>query len=523
MMLETLRSRAYIAFFTPKEQQLSSFRLLAIADAHHGRRAAEGTPFQLQRRRDLGAELCRRAIEDARDRGGFDAIVLLGDMVDDANPAARGTYMAQLRDQLATGIDASVPILAVRGNHDPSADAMNALLGARGGYQSISSADGGKCRFFVFTDQWDEHDVCTRPDEQMREFVSAALADRHLPLVVLQHNPMNPPIESSYYMMAQREQLMSDYAAAGATLCLSGHYHRGGPLTKVDGVNYLTVPAITACPHPYMLIDVHDDGRVDAQRCELIDTQSPALVDVHCHTEFAYCGVDITACDAIERGRWFGLRRLCLTEHAPQLYCLAEDFWKARHIFEPRLWREAQADRMELFRRRAAIWRNDPLVRIGLEVEIDCDGAMTLRDEDRNVADLLVGAIHWLPVDASSMDDASAANAFMKTCQSLLQAGVHVLAHPWRWFVRAKRPVPRQLYGELASMLAEHNTAAEINYHTNNPDCAFFAQCIERGVKIALGTDSHATWEMSNMSRHLRLLQASAGSSDVGHLLFDPS
>ncbi len=504
---------------------MPEFRLLVIADAHHGRRSAAYSDEESRRRRDYGAEFVRRAIEDARRRGGFDAVALMGDMVDDANPEGTQRYKAEFGEALATVTSKSVPVLAVRGNHDPLHLEIDGVKGYEGAfYHVVTGKDGVRCRFFVFRDDWTENDVCTRKPEDLARFAQVVKGDSSDPLIVLQHNPMGTVIDSKYpYMLTNQQDVMREYSRAGVSLCICGHYHRGQPLTRIDDVSYFTTPAITQRPHPYAIVKIGPNSEVAVDRHDLIDQNLSGLVDVHCHTEFAYCGVDISTCNAIERAKWFGLHKLCLTEHAPQLYCTATDFWQARHVREPAVWRSHEHSRMSAFREFVSVPRCDPMIRVGLEVELDCEGNLTLHDEDRQFADLLLGAIHYMPMDHALLSDSQVQNLFMETCEKLILGGVHVLAHPWRWFRKTRKASPpTHLYRQLASMLAEHGVVAEINYHINEPDVEFFAECISMGVKIALGTDSHENWEMANLGRNVRLLQQAAGTEDISHLLYDP-
>jgi histidinol phosphatase-like PHP family hydrolase len=227
----------------------------------------------------------------------------------------------------------------------------------------------------------------------------------------------------------------------------------------------------------------------------------------------------------IARARTFGLSGLCLVEHAPQLYCEADDFWVGNHIRKPKLWREAKHPRMAEFRERILPLRGD-FVRVGLEVELDADGRLTLQDEDRDWPDLLVGAVHFLEAgDVDSLSDKVLVEQFMQACRGLLAAGVDVLAHPWRLFGRRKKPVPLELYEQLADMLAGAGTAAEINFHIQRPGAEFFRLCIQRGVKIAFGSDAHRLHDVGNLWAHLEMLEEFAGTKDpaeLAKLLFVP-
>jgi histidinol phosphatase-like PHP family hydrolase len=248
---------------------------------------------------------------------------------------------------------------------------------------------------------------------------------------------------------------------------------------------------------------------------------APRLVDSHAHTEFAYCASGVTADEVIARSRMLGLAGVCLVEHAPQLYCAADDFWVGRHVARPEVWRGGAQARMGAFRQ-AMLPRRSAFVRVGLEVELDADGCLTLRDEDRAWPAPLVGAVHFLPEDFRTLSAADLASGFMRSTLGLLEAGVDILAHPWRLFRWAERTTPADLFPTVAQALADTRTAAEINFHGNEPVPAFLAACLERGVKIAFGSDAHAMHEVGAFGPHLALLRRLAGTDDVADLLLYP-
>jgi len=63
---------------------------------------------------------------------------------------------------------------------------------------------------------------------------------------------------------------------------------------------------------------------------------------------------------------------------------------------------------------------------------------------------------------------------FMMVTEKLLQQGVKVLAHPFRFFRRHGMETPRHLFRPMAKLLAAYGVAAELNFHTNEPDPEFF-------------------------------------------------
>ena len=484
---------------------MNRLRLLVITDVHY---RPGGPQSAGPRRGELGLELLARAIEDATRRGGFDCLALLGDLLDDGR--RQGAEEAAI-ELLATVESAGVPTIVLPGNHDYDGQHLPAGLPGRSRVLEIAGY-----RLVAFVDAWRDRDYGTRRHEDLQ--LLRDLADQPGgPIIALQHSPMHPPIDSEYpYMLTNRPEVMHQYAQAGVLLSISGHYHAGQPLNSTDGVLYLTVPAICEPPFRYALVSLH--GREVDVEVRQLSADRPGLFDCHAHTEFAYCGEGISAEAAIQRSGAFGLAGVCLVEHAPQLYCTAEEFWAAMHIREPARWRKGQNSRMAEFRRAMEPHRAAG-ARVGLEVELDREGKLTLLDEDRQWIDLIVGALHWLPEDASSLTDAELARAFMRANELMLAAGVDVLAHPWRFFRWSQRDVPTELYRPLAELLRATDTAAEINFHSNTPDPAFFAACIERGVKIALGTDAHRPHEAGALSAHLALLRHIAATEDLAELL----
>jgi len=486
------------------------FRLLVITDVHYTSDAATAAGAAAGRHGRIGRELLRRAVEDARRRGGFDAIALLGDLVEDGlAPHAPGDLQA-LAAELATAAP-DTPLLVVAGNHDGPAQAVLDAFACRSGLVEL-----GGYRFWAFCDAYEQATHGTRGEADRRRLGELA-ARPGGPIVAIQHNPIHPPIVSDYpYMLTNGEAIRRDYEEAGVLLSISGHYHAGQELTVADGVRYYTAPALSERPFGYALVTFR--GREVAVEARRLSVEPLAIVDTHAHTEFAYCGRGVTAAGAIERARTFGLAGVCLTEHAPQLYCSAEEFWAASHVRSPEVWRRGAHSRMAEFRRCTEPLRSD-FVRVGLEVELDADGHLTLHESDRAWIDRVVGAVHWMPEDIDHLSDAAATTAFLNVNEALLAGGVDVLAHPWRFLRAAGRCVPAQALAPMAEMLAATDTAAEINFHINRPDVTFFRECLDRGVKIALGSDAHQPWEAGLLAANVALLVEAAGSEDVGQYL----
>ncbi|MFB3890757.1 MAG: metallophosphoesterase [Phycisphaerae bacterium] len=237
----------------------SQFRLLVLTDIHYSRAPSR----ILARRTQLGLELPRRAIEDASRRGGFDAVAILGDVLDDGASPDGDLLLQELADCIRAAA-ARTPLVVVPGNHDGDFDRFFSAFGDAPGLHRI-----GQYRFITFADSYAAGDVCTR-DQAGRDLLRQVAAEEGGPIIVLQHNPMNPAIDDPYpYMLTNRDQVMRDYADAGVLLSISGHYHRGQELSESQGVKYLTAPALCESPFRYLLVRLNGrQVRVDGGRLE---------------------------------------------------------------------------------------------------------------------------------------------------------------------------------------------------------------------------------------------------------------
>lgn len=488
---------------------MADLTLLLLADMHF---AAESEPEVRELRRDLAGELVERAVLDANREGGFDALVLLGDMTDSGYPADLGAI-----EEIVHAAAPDVPRITTAGNHDRDPDLTLSIFSDRPGVHEVKG-----CRIYTFLDRWDENDVCMRPTEALHRFSEVVRAPTDEPLAVVQHNPIHPPIVSDYpYIPPNRDAIMSAYAQAGVLLSLSGHYHPGQPLCESDGVLYYTCPALSASPFRYALVKLQGREVSVAER-QLLLPASPPIFDMHAHTHYAYCGQGVTAPEQVERARTFGLAGLCLTEHADQLYLTGQEY-RAGYVYDhPDFWcapRSEESERMPRYRLEVAPLRSES-IRLGLEVELDAAGRVSLREEHSDGWDLLIGAVHWMPGGQEGLSLREAKRLFMRDTERILEWGVDVLAHPFRFFLRRHLEVPGDLYRPVAQLLAGHNVAAEINFHTNEPDPDFFAMCIEEGAKIAFGSDAHEPREGGDFHAHLCILRQAAGREDVDDLTF---
>jgi 3',5'-cyclic AMP phosphodiesterase CpdA len=221
----------------------ATFRLLIVSDIHYGPMELAGLDFLPKRRCAMGAELVRRALAAA---GRVDAVAVVGDLLEDGTLPGSRELLVELRDVLAT---ADAPALVIPGNHDGDYEAVYETFSCRPGLHTLTGRGGAAYRFFLIADRYASDNVCTRDPADQAALGAVAAEKVAPPLVVIQHNPMNPYIESEYpFMLTNRDAVMRDYAAWGLWLSLSGHYHPGQPLNVAGGVRYFTSPCLAEWP-----------------------------------------------------------------------------------------------------------------------------------------------------------------------------------------------------------------------------------------------------------------------------------
>jgi histidinol phosphatase-like PHP family hydrolase len=265
------------------------------------------------------------------------------------------------------------------------------------------------------------------------------------------------------------------------------------------------------CEQPFLFSLIRlDETRVEIEGLCLA-MQAPNIVDGHCHTEHAYCGttVDTAACIAFSQA--LGVSTLCITAHAFQLYFDKKPAMSFKWQDDParveQVWASPKRHRMADYRRFAEKIRS-PFVRIGLEVDLFDNGRLLLAPEDADGWDILVGAIHAIQGFVPGVTPQQEAEAlFIRDVERLVEHPIAVLAHPFRFFPRNKLEVPKRLFPAVAQLLADGNVAAEVNFHTNRPDPEFIRICVEKGVKIALASDTHELGELGEFWPHVNVLR----------------
>ncbi len=484
---------------------MKQLNILILTDIHYIGRADHVCAIE-DRKANLGLELVERVLNSV-DIGDIDLILLLGDLVDNGNATGAKEDMEALYTVLkATG----KPVIVAPGNHDPN---PQVVLDIFNDHEGLHDIDGYQIISFVDEyNEWDEADRCMSKMERVLSQV-----DANMPVIVLQHNPIYPHIDSTYpYNLKNADDIIKFYKDKGVLLSISGHVHWGISTRLRDDVGYLTCPALCERPYRYTILSLNGK-EYDVKEYKLV-LDEYGLSDLHIHTGYAYCSKNMDIEQTINRMEEFGIRKIGFTDHAGQLYVSGEDYWSGRFVNEPDIIQKNKntpLNRMDKYRQEMDKYRSDKVL-VGLEVEVDCNGNLTLLEEDLHGWDILIGAVHYLP----KRFEIKPKEGFMWANECLLSKGVHILAHPFRYFIRNKLEIPKDLYKPLAELLAYYKVAVELNYHTNDNDAEFFAICIENNVPISLGSDAHSLYEVGLFSRHLSLLEQIYPMDRISEILY---
>lgn len=270
------------------------------------------------------------------------------------------------------------------------------------------------------------------------------------------------------------------------------------------------LPIFSLAPFSYLVIENID--RPDIKVCHLAMDKNLNLVDNHIHTQLAYCSDNMDLEKTISLAKIFGLKSIRITEHSGQLYYNSQDFSKVDsyiHGIGSAMDIDRRMDEYLDFKRKYS----SNFVQFGLEVDCDFNGNFILKEEDKKHFDFILGSMHRL--------QEINAKEFILLLDKLLKKDIDVLAHPFRIFKRNGKVVPVELFKPTAKLLKEYNTAAEINFHTNEPPVDFIRECLEVGVKFSLGSDSHNMAEIGDFSYHLSLFDDIGFSGELSDILWD--
>jgi len=482
-------------------------KIVVLSDLHY-----TGEPITDEKRHGVADLLLRRAVLRINRMIRPDLTLLMGDLVNDgADPGAPSLWrrLREIADKLES------PYLALPGNHDGDPEPFYQVFDRPPEHYDLSGV-----RFVSFVDP-EEPNWNARRTEADLERITAARQGHAGPLVCLQHTSLFPPGASDCpYSFINADDVVTRMRQAGVTLSISGHYHVGVPLIQSGELAFAICPALCEPPFDFLEITL-DQGQIAVTRHSLAMPRELRLFDLHVHTPFAYCSEDMDIPLSLTLANDFGLGGLAFCEHTGQLYFNAPTFWNAAFMTDGIETSIGLDDRMPAYLRKMETVAG-PATLIGLEIDADFSGRPVVRDEDRRQAQFALGTIHWLPELGRPQPNVERAKEeYLSVMKRLCAGRIDALAHPFRVLRQLDHEVSASLIGPTVEVLRASGVAAELNFHYNDPSLVFVQRCLEAGVRLTLGSDSHNLSEIGEFAPHLALLRRCGCDHDLERVLLN--
>jgi len=339
------------------------------------------------------------------------------------------------------------------------------------------------------------------------------------PIISIQQNSLfSVSPQKDTKKRTDENKIISTMKETGVLLSIGRHHQNHPETVEHENITFVNVPELCKAPFPYTVINI-DKDQIQTEEQNLSMDRRLQLSDNHIHTQLAYCNDNIMVDKAIKLTDDFGLSGLAFTEHSGQLYFESKRYWDKTCLKEGMHTARNKDNRMADYIKLKQVYEQDS-VRFGLEVDCDYRGKLLLKKNDLSEFHYIIGAMHGLPGIKREIEPGKRdSNDFLYILEKLLGNNIDVLAHPFRVFRRSGWIAPEELFMPVANLLRKYNTAAEINFHTNEPPVEFIRICLNQGVSFSLGSDAHHMAEIGDFTYHLSLLKETGFDGDLNDIL----
>lgn len=230
---------------------MSSLKIGYFTDSHL-RENVPGTSRSVRRMCRQMKDRLEECVETFRE-AKVDLILAAGDIVDDAKEPQVPEDLAIIRDILER---LSVPKIVIPGNHDPYPGVFYEVF-ERPGFLTIM----GRYQLLSFLDYCQPgSNASERPQAsitRMEKALSYKPEDIDITLT-LQHYEIYPEGLTGYpYNYTNATQIREAMEKSNTrVLSISGHYHKGIPLTEHNGVRYFVGKALCEEPFPCYVMEL---------------------------------------------------------------------------------------------------------------------------------------------------------------------------------------------------------------------------------------------------------------------------
>ncbi len=482
-------------------------KLVFLSDLHFSRQSNVACPERCGHYADV---LLLRAVHRIKRYIKPDVVIIGGDLINDPEAADAPELLKELKT--VTDI-LECPVVAIPGNHDPEPETFYKIFDSAGEYVDVKG-----CRIVPFLDRETPGFNAVRSDSDLKK-LSSARQGFSGQLITLQHVPVFPVGTTRCpYNLDNAGEAIHTMEDSGVSLALAGHYHSGFEAVTSNGIKLSTASAFCEFPFAYYIIEIDDSGEVKSQCEHLAWTGDAPLYDLHVHTQLAYCNENMSPEKAVDLGKVLNLSGIGFNEHTAHLYFSRQDY-NAGIAYSKGISAAVPGDcRVKDYLELMDRVKNTGCY-CGFEIDFDDFGHPVVQPGLLEQAELRCGALHRSSL-GKSREEAEA--RFLRLSRQIIESGVDFLAHPFRAYRRGGFTAPVEQYIILADLLRTNRVAAEVNFHTNDPDPEFIRICLEKGVKIVFGSDSHNLYEVGEFYGFLNLMRRIKVDSRLDEIMFFP-
>jgi len=148
----------------------------------------------------------------------------------------------------------------------------------------------------------------------------------------------------------------------------------------------------------------------------------------------------------------------------------------------------------------------------GLEVEVACDGSLSMDECLWPYLDVVIGSMHYLPGPRTQW-----VHEHFTQLEMLLRYPIDILGHPFREISRVD-PLPDEVIDETLLRAQHAGVAIEINAHMPFArDHEVLARAVRLGLPIAFSLDAHHHAELALHSYFAEVVAASGVNPETIH------
>ena len=452
---------------------------------------------------DIAGILFRRAVEFLKIRGNTDLVLLAGNL----SGAPSDTEFLRAVRKVAD--NAPCPVAAIPGESDPAPEVFFEEFGKTEyidikGYRIVPFCAADNCG-----GEYVSHEDSLRLEHICRSF--------HGPKIICTCGGVS--WDTAFGMKLFGESSAGSprniLGELNIKAVIRGHASPECRPAREGFPEVVYSPVFCESPFSFKIVEFDGRGGCSDETVSLKLPDGVEWIDHHTHSPFAFCNENVDPSVEQQLMDALNIRAACVTEHSSHLCFQRSEYSLQKWFFDIPFKPSSQNRSAEYLHYFDGLDKSRFLC--GTELDVNVRGDMVLCPELESGARFRIGAIHAL----SDPQSEHAPEEFLFLAESLLKrGGVKVLAHPYRVFAwNGVKQNPSHTYLPLVNLLRKYNAAAEVNFHHNRPDPVFTRMCIDAGVKISFGSDTHNLYEIGFFNPHIEFIRSIGCDGDLNDIL----